>query len=100
MLCYMYAVCMCTFTGEERYLAAAIQAGETVWSRGLLKKGPGTYYFSITLYYTRLYYTILYYATMLNNNIVCYYALLCCAMLYAMQCYAMQCYAMLCCTTL
>jgi hypothetical protein len=30
-----------TEAGEERYLAAAIQAGETVWSRGLLKKGPG-----------------------------------------------------------
>ena len=26
---------------DERYLAAALRCGELVWSRGLLKKGPG-----------------------------------------------------------
>lgn len=27
--------------GDESYLAAALRAGELVWQRGLLKKGPG-----------------------------------------------------------
>ena len=27
--------------GDEAYLPAALRAGELVWQRGLLKKGPG-----------------------------------------------------------
>lgn len=27
---------------DDRYLQSCIKAGEVVWERGLLKKGPGT----------------------------------------------------------
>jgi hypothetical protein len=33
--------CVLQVLGGESYLPAALRAGELVWQRGLLKKGPG-----------------------------------------------------------
>lgn len=35
------AMCCVQVLGDQVYLAAAERAGELVWQRGLLRKGPG-----------------------------------------------------------